>query len=522
LLVLTLFLVACGSGADAKSDYMEKGDTAYDDGQYQIALGFYQQALAEAVEAGDKEQEALALHNMGYTFLDQDIPEQAIENLQKALSIRADLGDTEGQGKTLIGISLAYKHQGEYEQALNVANQVLATFEETGDKEQQGLIIGEIGGLYFDQEKYDLALSKFQEALALDREAKNQEAEADMLGMIGFTYYLKESYDKAIDSFEQLLTLSRDLKDVTNQARALTGLGTSHNDLGEYQQAVDYLEQAKTLAQETDDIFLEGDTHANLGISYYGLDEYPKSLASFEQSIALYQQVEGRDGSSSLAEAWTKMAFVQQQVNDYEAALNSYQEALSIYETLGDEALIETAKENIALLPRFEFGVNLIQNPGNEEPMVNGEIPYWEEVSGVNWGQNAEVPVYEGSAYFDAGEAGQYAELRQIIDVSGFATRIDQNQQEFAVEAHMRSYPLQAFVAVDGAQLGIAFYDADGETLDFMITDQYFVTDRWLEFTDTLLAPEGTRSIGVHLASIKYGGYDSDGYFDGLSLVALP
>ncbi|MEZ4645825.1 MAG: trypsin-like peptidase domain-containing protein [Chloroflexota bacterium] len=120
------------------------------------------------------------------------------------------------------------------------------------------------------------------------------------------------------------------------------------------------------------------------------------------------------------------------------------------------------------------FNINLIQNPGNEEPLENGEIPFWEEAAGNNWGKNSEVPVYEGRAYFDAGEAGQYAVLRQTIDVSGFAASIDQGNQEFAFAAYMRSYPLQTFVPVDSAQVFLEFLNADGEELDTVQSEEYF------------------------------------------------
>ncbi len=168
------------------------------------------------------------------------------------------------------------------------------------------------------------------------------------------------------------------------------------------------------------------------------------------------------------------------------------------------------------------FNINLIQNPGNEEPLVNGEITYWEEVAGNNWGQNSEVPVYEGRAYFDAGEAGQYAILQQDIDVSGFAGTIDQGNQKFNFVAYMRSYPAQPFVPVDSAQVFVEFLDADGEELDTVKSEEYFSTESWVEVDDDLLAPSGTRWIRISLVSTKYGGYDSDGYFDELSLIALP
>ena len=72
--------------ANPANDYdnlTEKGDNAYEEGEYQTALGFYQQALTIAKETDDQEKEALALHNIGYSYLKQELFDEAIENCRK-------------------------------------------------------------------------------------------------------------------------------------------------------------------------------------------------------------------------------------------------------------------------------------------------------------------------------------------------------------------------------------------------------------------------------------------------------
>ena len=70
---------------------------------------------------------------------------------------------------------------------------------------------------------------------------------------------------------------------------------------------------------------------------------------------------------------------------------------------------------------------NLIVNPGNEEPLVNGEIPGWIEEQGTTWTQGnssiAGLPdAHRGQHFFYVGSDGaQYAELRQDVDVSAYA-----------------------------------------------------------------------------------------------------
>ena len=112
--------------------------------------------------------------------------------------------------------------------------------------------------------------------------------------------------------------------------------------------------------------------------------------------------------------------------------------------------------------------------------------------------------------------------MAQFVDLASYAAAIDAGKQQLSVEVYMRSFPPQPFVPVDGSQFGLTFFDANDKVIDSVITDQYFATDYWLQYAETITVPPGTRYVAVRLGSIKYGGYDSDGYFDNVSVVALP
>ena len=160
---------------------------------------------------------------------------------------------------------------------------------------------------------------------------------------------------------------------------------------------------------------------------------------------------------------------------------------------------------------------NLILNPGCEDSLINGEIPNWIEVMGTDW-QNRESgnpPSYEGNNMFFAG-VSQNAELQQDIDVSAFATTIDNGIQHFYFEGYVRSYSQNP---VDHSRLIIKYLDDIKSTvLDSIDLGENINTTEWLQLTDTTLAPVGTRFIRISLMSIRYNGSNNDGYFDGLSL----
>jgi hypothetical protein len=160
---------------------------------------------------------------------------------------------------------------------------------------------------------------------------------------------------------------------------------------------------------------------------------------------------------------------------------------------------------------------NLILNPGCEDSLINGEIPYWVEVKGTDWRNRVSAipPAYEGENMFFAG-VSQNAELQQDVDVSTFAASIDSGTQYFYFEGYVRSYSQNP---PDHSRLILKYLDLSKITvLDSIDLGENSNTNNWLMLSDTTLAPVGTRFIRICLISIRYNGTNNDGYFDGLSL----
>jgi len=172
----------------------------------------------------------------------------------------------------------------------------------------------------------------------------------------------------------------------------------------------------------------------------------------------------------------------------------------------------------LALQPLTIQAQNLIYNPGCEDSLVNGEIPYWTEVIGTDWSHraNGNPPSYEGDYMFFPG-AVPIAELQQDIDVSSNASAIDSSIQYYYFEGYIRAYNQNP---PDHSRIVLEYLDTLKTTkLDSIDLGEYFSTTDWLQLTDTTLAPIGTRFIRIRLISTRYNGSNNDGYYDGLSLV---
>jgi hypothetical protein len=158
---------------------------------------------------------------------------------------------------------------------------------------------------------------------------------------------------------------------------------------------------------------------------------------------------------------------------------------------------------------------NLIVNPGNEDPLVGGEIPGWAEVIGTNWTQRSSNPApFEGNNYFFAG-VGALGELAQSIDVTAYSAGIDSGLQNFYFEGYVRSFNQNP---VDTTQIIVEFLDISSVVLDSFDSGHRSNTSAWDLVSDSRLAPALTRYINVRLISDRNDGSNNDGYFDALSL----
>lgn len=165
-------------------------------------------------------------------------------------------------------------------------------------------------------------------------------------------------------------------------------------------------------------------------------------------------------------------------------------------------------------------GPNLLENPGAEERLVGGEIPGWVETSSAEWTTRSVNPApYDGRAAFDAGSGGT-VELRQDVDVSAYAERIDRGVQPFVFEGFVRS---EVESPADSTRVVVELRGSDNaEVLDIFDSGDLQSPDGWRQVADMRTAPAGTRWIRVRLIGRRTGADGrNDALFDALALRSL-
>ncbi len=169
------------------------------------------------------------------------------------------------------------------------------------------------------------------------------------------------------------------------------------------------------------------------------------------------------------------------------------------------------------------LGVNLLLNPGNEAPLVDGKIPAWTEASG-SWTQASagsdNFPAsYEGQTYFYAAGETATAELYQDVDVSALAATINAGTQQFEWKAFLRS---REESPADVGRIIVEYRNATNTQVMATLDSGPITTNfDWHWTDDTRAAPVGTGWMRIRLIGTRRSGATNDVYFDNLSLRAI-
>lgn len=170
--------------------------------------------------------------------------------------------------------------------------------------------------------------------------------------------------------------------------------------------------------------------------------------------------------------------------------------------------------------------INLVLNGSAEIPRYDTVPKDWQNIKG-HWiseeGDSAhhDYAHAQDSSHFFFGGYGLVCILQQEADVSQYAKTIDNKKQKFILSGFEQT--LDQGLQSDQGMLKAECLDATkNKILDSSRTDTLMSKTKWQSAADTFLAPASTRFIRVQLVAFRNVGGDNDGYFDNISLVALP
>ncbi|HEY9805495.1 MAG TPA: tetratricopeptide repeat protein, partial [Candidatus Obscuribacterales bacterium] len=207
--------------------------------------------------------------------------------------------------------------------------------------------------VYANLGQYARALEAYRQALAIfDALPAYQGARATILNNMGGLFFSLGQYKEALDSTHQALAIFNKFSDRPDAASAFTDLGLLYEIVGQYSPPLEFQEAGlamrrdigNALNQESITKVGQAATLNNIGRVYVSVGKYDQALKLHQQALAIYQELGDRAGEATTQNNLGQVYDHQKQPDQ---ALKFYQQALQLYKQVGDRTGEGVALSNL-------------------------------------------------------------------------------------------------------------------------------------------------------------------------------
>lgn len=299
----------------------------------------------------------------------------SIDKFKEAIRLAQKIGSKEHELKCLRQLSLTYWEDSNIQEFFSLNQKALAIARELNHEQEEGRCLNNIGLFYWAIDNYIVALNYFTNALDKTKSTNNLQNEAEYLNNIGILFFTLGSYDKALRYLEKALSIDIQTSnqygmafDFINLGETLRRKGLSNDNSDELRSAINFFQKALETSKRINNSNLEIISLNNLGATYSHLRNYHKSLEYFKLAK---EKAEHNDESKAMILA--NLGIVHAQLGNYEESTKYYQMAIDLaLEIKGGkilwEAYLELAnsykhQDNLlTALENYKKSISVIEN----------------------------------------------------------------------------------------------------------------------------------------------------------------
>jgi tetratricopeptide (TPR) repeat protein len=312
-------------------------------GDRRLAAHIHRTALATAVAAGDRADEAMTGHDLGMILWLSGDHAAAADHAGRSHELCRAAGDVIGQANALTLLAQCRRFQGDLDAAADIVSQSVALHDGCDDPLGRARALTALGSIQRALGRYPEAEDSLRRGLELSDQLDDDFGRATTLCEIGTVQNDLGDCRGAIDSFTTMLELLTRLGARTGQATALSELGQLYSVVGDHTRAVTTLRRTCQICTDSGDVFGTANSLAYLGIAHSALGEYAAAKDVLRQADDLYTTMNFRHGQANV---FVSLGVVQRREGDFATANDTLIRGRELYAEvdahLGEaESLIE-------------------------------------------------------------------------------------------------------------------------------------------------------------------------------------
>ena len=336
-------------------------------GNNQQALKYTEEVLELNRKTGEKDEEASTLNQQGDIYIQQGDYQLALDHYNEALQIELSITkNPKAAARTLGNIALLYNSLGDSNLSIRTYNQALDIYRKLDNKAQQARTLLYMGGVYQKSKKFNEALTSYSEALKL----LNQEdyiTEISIRYGLARTYRDQKDYPRAFEAANLALELSKKHKSSFQEIASIGIIGSIYLVQGDYKNALDSYQKALDGYRQSDLKPKEAETLNTISMAYGFQKQYQQAINTLNEELKLRQTLKDKTGE---AQANYQIAINQRQLKNLETALTNIDSAIKIVENIRTNVQNPDLRTSYFATVQnyYKFKINLLMELHKKDP----------------------------------------------------------------------------------------------------------------------------------------------------------
>jgi CHAT domain-containing protein/Tfp pilus assembly protein PilF len=260
-------------------------------GEYSLALGFYEQALAIDERLKLKIGISQDLENIGLCYIGLGRALEALPLLDRAIKLATEAGLMKEAADSQKAKGSALVQLGKYDQALDQYHQALQSYEHAGLKQELIEALGDLGGIEIRLGDVASAEKEFRRALDLSRSINHPRGVTYSLLALGDLEWRQKRFPEAAALYKDALVRATGANDRAAMASAHLQLAATYRDLKRFDEALTETKPALEIARaiearpiEAQALYIQGDISRFLGRQDEALTHFAAGEAIVSQT----------------------------------------------------------------------------------------------------------------------------------------------------------------------------------------------------------------------------------------------
>lgn len=349
-------------------------EKAYDIGVQQTpealenSVSKLQEALRYYDGSPDRYRRGIVLLSIGLARAQENQFRDAINYYKRSASIFESLADKHMQATSINNIAGCLDFLGDYPEALKLYAQALSLLQGSEERYTQAAILNNVGKIHTDTGDWEQAAHFYDQALALARAAGDKPLLANTLHNSGNNNLELGQPETALPYFQEELSVARAIGDKLRQSRALDSMGWAYSAQGDAVKAMDSYQQALIFQTQKSDKRRKALTLRYMALVDLKQKKSQDALTALNESLLLLADDRRNEALTRevLAEAYA-------QTDRQEKALESYQQAFSTFQAIGDRSQEAKTLAGLAQVQEAQGRLNeALRNSGEALNLIEG------------------------------------------------------------------------------------------------------------------------------------------------------